>query len=166
VARIVIVSDEARLRTEVRGVLGTDDDVVELTEGAAVAPVIRARPADLLVVDLQVGNMGGMAVCLDLRLEESGGRLPHVPVLMLLDRRADVFLARRSAAEGFVVKPLDPIRLRRAIKTVLSGEPYHDRSYEPVPVLVEGGSATPADPTPTAGGSAAAMDAPTGGSPT
>ena len=55
--------------------------------------------------------MGGMATCMDLRLEESGGRLPHVPVLMLLDRRADVFLARRAGADGWVVKPLDSIRL-------------------------------------------------------
>lgn len=149
VARIVIVSDEARLRDEVRAVLGPDDRVVEVSEGAAVAAVVRAQPADLLVVDLQVGNMGGMAVCLDLRLEESGGRLPHVPVLMLLDRRADVFLARRSGAEGFVVKPLDPIRLRKAIRAVLSGEPYHDRSYEPVPVLVEGGSSPKAASSPT-----------------
>jgi DNA-binding response OmpR family regulator len=149
VARIVIVSDEARLRAEVRAVLAPGDEVVELTEGLAVAPVIRARPADLLVVDLQVGNMGGMAVCLDLRLEESGGRLPHVPVLMLLDRRADVFLARRSSAEGFVVKPLDPIRLRKAIRAVLAGEPYHDRSYEPTPVVVDGEQAREPTPSPS-----------------
>lgn len=148
VARILIVSDDARLRDEVRAVLGPDDQVVEVSEGTAVRAAIRAQPADLLVVDLQVGNMGGMAVCLDLRLEESGGRLPHVPVLMLLDRRADVFLAHRSGAEGFVVKPLDPIRLRRAIRAVLSGEPYHDRSYEPVPVHVEGESSPEATPSP------------------
>lgn len=140
VARILIVSDEARLRDEVRAVLGPDDQVVEVSEGAGVRAVVRAQPVNLMVVDLQVGNMGGMAVCLDLRLEESGGRLAHVPVLMLLDRRADVFLARRSGAEGFLVKPLDPIRLRRAIGAVLSGEPYHDRSYEPVPMQVEGES--------------------------
>ncbi|MBO0713986.1 MAG: response regulator transcription factor [Acidimicrobiales bacterium] len=147
-ARILIVSDEARLRDEVRAVLGPDDQVVEVSEGAAVRAAARAQPIDLVVVDLQVGNMGGMAVCLDLRLEESGGRLPHVPLLMLLDRRADVFLARRSGAEGFVIKPLDPIRLRRAIRAVLSGEPYHDRSYEPAPVLVERESAPPAASAP------------------
>ena len=79
-----------------------------------MAEVAESLP-DLVVVDLQMGNMGGMAVCLELRLEASYGKLDHVPVLMLLDRRPDVFLARRSGAEGWVVKPLDPIRLRRAI---------------------------------------------------
>ena len=95
---------------------------------------VHERAPEIAVVDLQIGNMGGMAVCLDLRLEESGGRVPHVPVLMLLDRRADVFLARRSAAEGWLVKPLDPIRLRRAIDAVLAGGEYHDNSYLPVQV--------------------------------
>jgi DNA-binding response OmpR family regulator len=139
VARTVIVSDEAALRTEVRAVLDAGDEAIELTEGSAVTAALRAWPADLVVVDLQVGNMGGMAVCLDMRLEESGGRLPHVQVLMLLDRRADVFLARRSGAEGFLVKPLDPIRLRKAIRAVLSGQTYQDRSYQPVPLVVSAG---------------------------
>lgn len=80
-----------------------------------------ATPIDLALVDMQIGTMGGMAVSLDLRLEESGGRAPHVRVLMLLDRSADVFLAQRSAAEGWLIKPLDPIRLRRAVRAVLAG---------------------------------------------
>ena len=65
-----------------------------------------------------------MAVTMDLRLEESGGRLPHVPVLMLLDRPADVFLARRAGAEGWLIKPLDSLRLRRAATTLTSGGTY------------------------------------------
>ena len=57
-----------------------------------------------------------------LRLDASSGRLPHVPVLMLLDRVADVHLARRSGADGWLVKPLDPLRLRRAVRAVLRGD--------------------------------------------
>jgi DNA-binding NarL/FixJ family response regulator len=76
-----------------------------------------------------------MAVCLELRLEESYLDIPHVPVLMLLDRRPDVFLARRSGAEGWLVKPLDPLRIRRATRALIAGETYHDESYQPVPVL-------------------------------
>ena len=62
--------------------------------------------------------MGGMAVTMALRLDESSGALPHVPVLMLLDRFADVHLARRSGADGWMVKPLDPLRLRRAVRAI------------------------------------------------
>ncbi len=75
---------------------------------------------------MQMGNMGGMAVCLELALEESYLDVDHVPVLMLLDRRPDVFLARRSGAEGWLVKPLDPLRLRRATAALLDGGTYAD----------------------------------------
>ena len=45
---------------------------------------------------------------------------------MLLDRSADIFLAQRSAAEGWLVKPLDVIRLRRAVRAVVGGGTYTD----------------------------------------
>ncbi len=134
---IVVASDAPSVRAEVVTVIDeAGTDVVELHSGYDVAPTVAESRPDLVVVDLQMGNMGGMAVCLELRLEESYGKLPHVPVLMLLDRRADVFLARRSGAEGWVVKPLDPIRIRRAINALLAGDTYHDESLQPVPVLV------------------------------
>jgi DNA-binding response OmpR family regulator len=72
------------------------------------------------VVDMQIGNMGGMAVSRDLRLEESGGRLEHVPILLLLDREADRFLARQSAADAMLVKPVDAGTLRRTVKRLLA----------------------------------------------
>jgi DNA-binding response OmpR family regulator len=137
VRTIVVASDAPSVRAEIVAVVdepGTS--IVELNSGYAVAGAVAEHEPDLVVVDLQMGNMGGMAVCLDLRLEESYGKLPHVPVLMLLDRRADVFLARRSGAEGWLVKPLDPIRTRRATTALLDGRPYHDESLRPVPVLV------------------------------
>src|SRR5262245_63192484 len=78
--------------------------------------------------------MGGMAVTMALRLDESSGRLPHVKVLMLLDRRADVHLARRSGAEGWLVKPLDPLRLRRAADAILAGRTVHEAVGPPADV--------------------------------
>ena len=132
---ILVASDAPSVRAEVTAVVGGRDvEVIEVHAGHAVAAAVDEHEPDLLVVDLQMGNMGGMAVCLELRLEESYGNLPHVPVLMLLDRRADVFLARRSGAEGWVVKPLDPLRVGRATRALLEGGTYHDESFQPVPV--------------------------------
>jgi DNA-binding response OmpR family regulator len=99
--------------------------------GAVARAAAAGSPPDLAVLDLQIGTMGGVAVCLDVRLEESAGRLPHVPVMMLLDRSADVFLAQRPGAEGWLIKPLDPIRLRRAVRTVLGGGTYREGVPEP-----------------------------------
>lgn len=135
-AGVLVVADAASVRDEVLSVLPTGEACVQLADGRAVRDVAAADPPDIAIVDLQVGSMGGMAICMDLRLEESGGRVPHVPVLLLLDRRADVFLARRCGAEGWIVKPLDPVRLRRAIEAIRAGGTFHDPTFQPDPVLV------------------------------
>jgi len=132
---VLIVSDSPRVREEV--VAGLPDvgiTVRELNNGVDVRPAVLEHTPDLIVLDLQIGRMGGMAVALDLHLEAGAGRAPRVPVLMLLDRRADVFLARRSNVQGWVVKPLDPMRVGRAVTALLAGGPYEDPSYRPVTV--------------------------------
>ena len=136
VPEVLIASDAKGVRDEVHAVLSGRPDILvrEVASGPAVLPAAVASAPDLVVLDSQMGTMGGVATCLELRLEESAGRLPHVPVLLLLDRRADVFLARRADAEGWVLKPLDPIRLRRAVSALLEGGTYHDESYRPTPV--------------------------------
>jgi DNA-binding response OmpR family regulator len=134
---VLVVSDSARVREEVIASLPDAGITVrELTRGADVLPAVLAKKPDLIVLDQQIGRMGGMATTLDLHLEAGAGRVPHVPVLQLLDRRADVFLARRSDAEGWVVKPIDPLRLGRAISTLLAGGTFEDTAYRPPTVPV------------------------------
>ena len=135
---VLIVSDSESVLAELRSALEDDEtEIRELHAGEDVRHAVEQDPPDLVITDLQVGNMGGIAICLDLHLEESGGRIPHVPVVILLDRRADVFLARRSASEGWLVKPLDAIRIRRAVRAVLDGGTFHDESYKPLPLAAD-----------------------------
>jgi DNA-binding response OmpR family regulator len=132
---VLVVSDSSNVREAVIASLpDTGITVRELNHGEDVRPAVKTKRPDLIVLDQQIGRMGAMAVSLDLHLEHGAGRLPAVPVLMLLDRRADVFLARRSDAEGWVVKPLDPMRLGRAISALLAGGTYEDTAYRPVTV--------------------------------
>lgn len=132
---VIVASDAPWILADVSAVLSGPDDVVRaVNAGEEVLPAVRDRCPDLVILDLQIGNMGAMATCMDLRLEESGGRAPHVPVLFLLDRRADVFLARRAEADGWVIKPTDPIRLRRAVRAILGGGRFEDESYRPATV--------------------------------
>ncbi len=149
---ILVASDAPSVIGEVEAAIaGPDLDLRSVPSGPDVLAAVEAEAYDLVMLDMQMGNMGGMAVCLELRLRESYGAIGHVPVLMLLDRRPDVFLARRSGAEGWVVKPLDPLRLRRATAALLAGEDFADESYQPIPVLVGGGAPLPAAPSPPAG---------------
>ncbi len=132
---VLVASDTYAVRRTLASDLESNEIAVrQASSGPEVLKAVAADPPDLVIVDMQMGNMGGMAVCLELRLEESYGKLPHVPVLMLVDRRPDVFLARRSGAEGWLVKPIDALRLRQATRTLLAGGEYHDDSYLPTPV--------------------------------
>lgn len=92
-----------------------------VTNGREVVKAVKERTPDLAILDLQVGTMGGMAITMDLRLDHSSGALPHVPVLMLLDRKADIHLARRSGANGWLIKPLNALKLRKAAQEIASG---------------------------------------------
>jgi DNA-binding response OmpR family regulator len=96
--------------------------VIEVTRGQDVRDTVGKERPDLVILDMQIGNMGGIAVAIDLRLEGSAGRIPDVSILLLLDREADRFLAKRADADTELVKPVDPGTLRRTVDELLARE--------------------------------------------
>jgi DNA-binding response OmpR family regulator len=117
---ILVAADARWVRDQVRAAfVGPNQRVVEVTTGQAVRDAVARERPDLVVLDLQIGNMGGVAVALDLRLEESAGRLPRSTILLLLDRDADKFLGRRADVDAMLVKPVDAGVLRRAARQLL-----------------------------------------------
>ena len=124
---VLVATDAQHMLDDIIAALGTPETSFTVCrDGRDVTLAVTQRTPDVAVLDLQVGSMGAMAVTMNLRLDESGGRLPHIPVVMLLDRIADVHLARRSGAEGWLVKPIDSLRLRLAVKEVCSGGVWHE----------------------------------------
>ena len=122
---ILIATDAQWVLNEVQAALDSPATTFEVvTNGRNVAKAVAEQTPDIAILDLQVGSMGGMAITMDLRLDESSNSLPHVPILMLLDRRADVHMARRSGADGWVIKPLDALRLRKAVREIAAGGCY------------------------------------------
>jgi DNA-binding response OmpR family regulator len=134
---IVIAADSRSIFDEIRSVVEDPGTTVRwVRRGEDVREEVNRRAADLVITDMQIGAMGGIAVAMDLKLESDAGRLEPCPVLLILDRRPDVFMARRSGAEGWVLKPLDPIRVRSAVAALLAGGTWHDASFTPQPVMV------------------------------
>ena len=117
---ILVATDAQWVLNEVVAALGSPDTSFTVcSNGRDVTAAVTARTPDLAVLDSQIGSMGGFAVTMDLRLDESGGRLPNIPVLLLLDRDADVQLARRSGADQWLIKPLDALSLQRTAKAMV-----------------------------------------------
>ena len=124
---VLLASDADWLIEEVRSALsdpGTEVTVVRA--GADVRNAVSSQSPELVILDLQIGNMGGMATCMDLQLEIGAGRITDVPILTPLDRSADVYLARQAGAQGWLVKPLDSFRLKVASVKLLAGEDMRD----------------------------------------
>ena len=137
---VLLASDADWLIEEVRSALSDPGTTVGVVRACSdVRNAVSLSSPDLVILDLQIGNMGGMATCMDLRLEIDAGRLAPVPVLMLLDRSADVFLALQSGAEGWLVKPLDSFRLKMASVKLLSGENMREQAGDDPEPEVGGG---------------------------
>ena len=134
---ILIATDAQWVLNEIQAVFGSSSTTIQVvTNGRLVSPAVAERTPDIAILDMQVGSMGGMAITMDLRLDYSSGALPNVPILMLLDREADVHMARRSGANGWIIKPLDALRLRKAVNAIAAGGCYAEGV--PVPeVIVE-----------------------------
>lgn len=137
---VLIATDTDAVADEVDAVVAdADTAVVRVRTGAEVHGAVAQYEPELVVLDLQIGNMGAMAVAKRLRAEADMGRLPFTSILMLLDRDADIFLARRSDADGYTVKPLDSFKLRRAVKALLAGDTYAETpAHQTVPAVAPG----------------------------
>jgi DNA-binding response OmpR family regulator len=126
---VLIATDADWIYEEVDAALADESTQVRRSRtGREVADTVRQNHPDLVVLDLQIGNMGGIATFLHLQQEAEDHRLPDVPVLLLLDRPADLPMARRVGVDGWLIKPLDAFRLRRAARALLDGETFHEPS--------------------------------------
>ncbi|WP_195210379.1 response regulator [Actinomarinicola tropica] len=129
---VLLATDADWIRDDIDAALSDPDTTVSrVRRGSDVTGAIAQIGPDLVILDLQIGNMGGIATCHAIRHEEAAGRLDPVKVLLLLDRADDRWLATTSGADGWMVKPLDTFRVRRAARAILAGEPW-DEHPEPV----------------------------------
>ncbi len=115
-ADIVVVADAAWVVNDVRAALGEQRYTIsEIADPRIAVATVRDQLPRAVIVDLQVGSMGGMAVTRAIRDAFAAGGTDAPPVIMLLDRDADAFLAGRSGAAAWVRKPFSAVDLRGAI---------------------------------------------------
>jgi DNA-binding response OmpR family regulator len=120
--RVLLYSDHAQTREAVLLGAGTrvakDLPPIEWVEVATHAMVIsrvEKEHFDLLVLDGEAGKAGGMGLCRQLKDEIF--RCP--PVLVLVARREDLWLASWSDADAVLARPLDPLELQETIARML-----------------------------------------------
>jgi two-component system response regulator MprA len=120
-ATVLVAADGQWVRDQVRTALAASDtSVIEVTRGQDVRIAVGEYAPDLVILDMQIANMGGIAAAIDLHLEAQAGRIPESRILLLLDREHDRFLAKRAAADAVLVKPVDAGTLRRTMRRLLA----------------------------------------------
>ncbi|MQA05307.1 MAG: hypothetical protein GEV07_22155 [Streptosporangiales bacterium] len=121
---VLVYSDDASIRERVKLALGrrpaADLPRVEYLETAtepACRKALDSGTVDLAIVDGEATPAGGLGICRAAKNEVF--RCP--PVLALIARAQDAWLAKWSQADGVVMYPLEPVSLAAAAAKLLRG---------------------------------------------
>lgn len=111
---VLLVADAPWVINEVRSSLALGEwRLEELADPRVAGDVVEERQPEAVIVDMQVGSMGGMAIVRSIRQETEPSTRPRI--VLLLDRSADDFIARRAGADARVLKPITASLLRSAL---------------------------------------------------
>ncbi len=101
------VRDRLKLALERLEVNGEEIDFIEVSDGNAAVAVAEARHPDLVVVEVGVTPYGAFGITRDIKASPQTA----CPVIIVLERPQDEWLARWSGADALVNRPIDPFAL-------------------------------------------------------
>ena len=120
-ATVLVYSSDDSVRDRVRVALGRrpspdlEIDIVEAARGDEVVHRCDQGGIDLVILDGEATPTGGIG--LGRQLKDELDEPP--PVLLLLGRRDDAWLATWSRAEGVVLHPVDAMKITDAVLSLL-----------------------------------------------
>jgi two-component system KDP operon response regulator KdpE len=121
--RILVVDDDPMVTRLVRINLELEDfEVIEAWDGKTAMKITKENPPDLLILDIMMPQMDGWEILK--RLREDPG-LKGLPIVVLTAKVQDEDIARgwRMGADGYIVKPFNPVNLADALRRVLDATP-------------------------------------------
>lgn len=129
--KVLLVSTNPRISAEITTALVGERDI-ELLEVAtpqrALAQLDAEGDFDLVVADADTAPTGGFALSREMKARVQMGRdMP--PVILLIARDADRFLAKWSQADAFLSKPPDPFDLAEVVRALRDGAPVPELPY-------------------------------------
>jgi len=120
--RILLVDDHAVVREGLLSLLQRQGDllvVAEAADGASAIRLYRQHRPDLVVLDLRLPDMDGVAVTVAIRAEFPQARLL---VLSSFDGDEDIYRALKAGARAYVLKDSTREELLAAVRAVASGQ--------------------------------------------
>jgi len=114
--RILLVDDDAELRSLLTGYLGDQGYAVRAVEdGPAMRGALEASAFDLVILDLMLPGEDGLQLCRELRAKS------RIPILMLTARgdELDRIIGLEMGADDYLPKPFHPRELLARIRSIL-----------------------------------------------
>lgn len=121
--RVLVVDDDPMVTRLVRINLELENfEVEEAWDGKTAMKIMRENAPDLLVLDIMMPQMDGWEI---LRMVREDSELKDLPVVVLTAKVQDEDIARgwRMGADGYIVKPFNPVILADALRKVLDTTP-------------------------------------------
>ncbi|MGH3197197.1 MAG: response regulator transcription factor [Streptosporangiaceae bacterium] len=126
--RVLVVDDQALLRTAFSSLIDAEDDlevVGEAVDGRQAAGLATSLAPDVVVMDVRMPVMDGIEATRQITADSAahrGAGVPRVLILTTFDLDEYVFEALRAGASGFALKSRPLEELLSAIRTVAAGE--------------------------------------------
>jgi DNA-binding NarL/FixJ family response regulator len=120
--RVLLVDDQDLVRAGLAMVLGSQPDIEvagEAADGRAAVRLARERPADVMVIDVRMPELDGVAATREIC---RAGDRPRVLILTTFDLDEYAFTALRAGASGFLLKSAPPEELLYAVRCVHNGD--------------------------------------------
>lgn len=120
--RIALADDQALIREGLKAVINELpglEVVVEAGSGEPLLAALAQQPVDLVVSDIRMPGMDGIALCRQLTQRESA---PPVLLLTTFDDSALMLAAVEAGAQGFALKDISPDDLAELIDAIVRGE--------------------------------------------
>lgn len=116
--RVMIVSGDAGVRTRTGAALEARDDVEVITATSAddAHRTLQLEDVDVVVMDGDMRPEGGYSVAYEMRAAAEMSDEPATPVLVLMDREQDRWLARWAGADDALLKPVNPFELAERVR--------------------------------------------------
>jgi DNA-binding NarL/FixJ family response regulator len=121
--RVVIVDDQALVRTGFRMILAADgiDVVAEVADGAQAIDAVRRTLPDVVLMDIRMPGIDGLEATRRI-LSAADATAPRVIILTTFDLDRYVYAALSAGASGFLLKDVTPEHLVAAVRLVRSGD--------------------------------------------